>query len=50
MPRNGATSEQSKRRQQMAKLRAIGLTDAEIGRRFFVSRQRVGQILGKRKQ
>lgn len=34
------------RANRMRSMREEGLSDAEIGRRFGISRQRVGQILG----
>jgi len=34
------------RKRAMTKLRKLGVPDAEIARRFGISRARVGQILG----
>lgn len=33
---------------EMARLRALGVPDSVIGRKFDISKQRVGQILGPR--
>jgi hypothetical protein len=38
-----------KRRSRMLKLREAGIPDAEIGRRFGVSRARIGQLLGAKR-
>lgn len=43
-------SKRRKRDKHMRKLRTIGVPDAEIGRRLGVSRERVGQILGRKKR
>jgi len=40
------TAKNQRRKRQMARLRALGVPDAEIARRFDLSRARVGRILG----
>ncbi len=42
------SKENQRRKREMAKLRASGLSDAFIGRRFNLSRSRIGKILGPR--
>lgn len=39
---------QARRKLKMARLRKLGISDAEIGRRFGMSREWVGQILGRK--
>ena len=38
-----------RRKLQMARLRRIGVMDSIIAKQFGISKQRVGQILGSRK-
>lgn len=38
------------REAEMARLRALGVPDSVIGRKFDISKQRVGQILGPRNE